>query len=106
VNENLRAPYLVLQVIPPIGPRLLDAPLFLDDGAIDDSRKHGKRHRDTMVVVTMNRSAVLETGERAPINDDPILKLVRLDPKFGCTRVSQRFRAHDRVAYPIGPSSP
>ena len=99
-------PYLVLQVIPPIRPRLFDAPLFLDDGAIDDSSKYGKRHRDTMVIVTMNRSAILESGERAAINDDPILKLVRLDPKLGCTRVSQRSRAHDYAAYPAGLSSP
>lgn len=47
-------PYLVLQVIPPIGPRLFDTPLFLDDGAIDDSSKHGKGHRDTMVIITMD----------------------------------------------------
>ena len=49
----------------------------------------GKCHRDTIVITTMNRGTVLETGKWAPINDDPILKLVCLDPKLGCTCVSK-----------------
>lgn len=59
-----------------------------------------------MVIITMNGSAVLETGNRLPINDDPVVKLVRLDPKLGYTSISGRFHAHDRMTHPIDLSSP
>ena len=85
----MRAVYLVLQVVPPIGPRLFDTPFFLDDGTTDDSSKHGKRHGNTVVIIAMNGSAVFETGERSPINDDPVQKLARFDPKLGCMGVSR-----------------
>ena len=33
----------------------------------------------------MKECFVPETGNQLPINDNPVVKVVRLDPKLGCT---------------------
>ena len=43
--------YFSVQVIPPVGPRLLDASLLFEQGSLDDGTQNAERHRDTMIVI-------------------------------------------------------
>jgi hypothetical protein len=74
-----------LQVVPKVGPSLFHAPLLLNDRLFDDARQHCEGHGDAMIVVAVDRCAVLERVVRLAKDDDAIVKLVRLDPEFGCS---------------------
>lgn len=62
----MQAPYLVLQVILPLGPYLFDAPPFLEGGVIDDSSKHYKHHHDVVVIVAMSEAPCLRLASGHP----------------------------------------
>lgn len=75
--------YLVLEVIPPVGPSLLDTTFLLDDGVLDGSTKNTESHSNTMIIVAMDASALLELLDRTSINLQPIVQLLRLDTELG-----------------------
>jgi len=65
---NQRKTSLVLQVIPPIWPRLLDASLFFHDRTLYHTAKDAESHRNSMVIVAVNYDIALQLVHRFPID--------------------------------------
>jgi hypothetical protein len=86
--ENLRTRskrqniYLVLKIIPPIGPSLLDTPLLLNDSVFNHGAKHTERHRDSMIVITVHTNTALELRNRLSNNLESIIQLHSINPEF------------------------
>jgi hypothetical protein len=73
---------LVLQIIPPVGPCLLNAAFLLNDCVGYDSTEDAERHRNAVVVVAVYARATGEGVERATVYFKPIIQLFGLDPEF------------------------
>lgn len=73
---------LVLQIIPPVWPRLLNAALLLDDGVRYDGTQDTERHRNAVVVVAVNARATGEGVDRATIYLKPVIQFFGLDTEF------------------------
>ena len=80
----MRLTNLVLKVIPPVWPRLLNAPLLLEYGPIDGSAQDTECHGHAMVVVAVDTHALLELGGRPSIHLEAVVKLLSLNPELGC----------------------
>ena len=74
--------YLVDEVIPPVGPRLLDAALLLDNSTSDGRSEDAERHRDTVVIVAVHTNAFPQLPDRFAINLQAIFQFLRFDPKL------------------------
>jgi hypothetical protein len=74
--------HLILEVVPPVWPRLLDAATLLDDSLGTGDREAREGHGDTVVVVAVNRHAPLESVDRRAVNDNAVVKLVGLDAEL------------------------
>jgi hypothetical protein len=74
--------HLVLEIIPEIGPSLLDASLLLNDRLIDDTGEHTESHGHSVIIITMYRGSTAKRGMVLSKDDDPIVKLVGLDTEF------------------------
>lgn len=59
--------YLVLEIIPPVGPSLLNTTFLLDNGVLDGSTKNAERHSNTMVIVAVDASTLLQLLDRTTI---------------------------------------
>jgi hypothetical protein len=77
--------YLVLQVIPPVWPRLFDTALLFDDRLINYSSKYAERHRNAVVIVAVDADATLLISYRFAIYFEAIVQFLGLDTKFRCT---------------------
>lgn len=75
--------HLVLEIVPPVRPRLLHATLLLDDCIIDDTAKNAECHRDTMVIVAVDAGTLLELSQWLPIDLQTIVQLSRLHAELG-----------------------
>lgn len=51
--------YLVLQIIPEVGPGLFDTSFLLDDGLLDDTSQNTESHGNSMIIVAVNRCSSL-----------------------------------------------
>ena len=99
--------YLVDEVIPPVGPRLLHTALLLDDCLLHRASQHAERHRDTVIVIAVHADTLLELGDRLPVYLQAIVQLLRLHAEFGCNKISVLIIAHhDHQTYPVRRSSP
>lgn len=65
--------YLILQVVPPVRPSLLDASLLFENRLFDDCTQNAKRHCYSVVVVTVNAGPGLEFGNGLPVNFETII---------------------------------
>lgn len=78
-----RMTYLVLQVVPEIGPGLFNTSLLLDDGLFDDTSQDTECHGDTVVVITVDRGTSAERLVLLSKDDNSVFKLVGLDTELG-----------------------
>ena len=75
--------YLVLEVIPPVGPGLLNTALLLEDGVLDHCAEHTEGHGDTVVIVAVDAAAVLEFLERLAVDLETVIELLGLNAELG-----------------------
>ena len=76
-------PNLVLKIIPPVGPGLLNATLLLEDGILDHCSKHTECHRDTVIVVAVNAAAFLKLLEGLAVDLETVIELLGLNAELG-----------------------
>lgn len=74
---------LVLQIVPPVRPSLLDTALLLDDTVLDYTAQDTEGHSDTVVVVAVNAAAFLQLGNGLAVDLESIVEFLSLDSKFG-----------------------
>ena len=99
--------YLVNEVIPPVGPRLLHTALFLDDSLLHRAAEHAERHRNTVIVIAVHADALLELRDRFPVYLQPVVQLLRLHTELCCDQRSVLAIAHhDHQTYPVRRPSP
>jgi hypothetical protein len=79
---------LILQIIPPVRPRLLHTSLLIQHRARNERREDRMGHRHPVVVVAVHNHARFELGVRATIDFQSVVKLFGLDAEFGCERLS------------------
>ena len=74
-SSKVRAPsaYLILQVVPPVRPSLLDTSFLFENRLFDHGTQNAERHGDTVVVVTVNADSGLEFGDGLPVNLEAII---------------------------------
>ena len=65
--------YLVLQVVPPVRPSLLNTSFLFEDRLLDHGTQNAERHSDSVVVVTVNADSGLEFGDGLPVNLEAIV---------------------------------
>ena len=75
--------YLVLEIIPPIRPSLLDASFLLDDGALNDRTQNTESHCDSVIVVAVDAGTFLQLRHRLSVDFESIVQLSGFDTKFG-----------------------
>lgn len=85
--KNRSSAYLVLEVIPPVRPGLLNTPLLLDDSPADDSAENTERHGHAMIIVAMHTNAILQPRSGLANDLQPIIQFVRLNAEFRCSMV-------------------
>ena len=83
--------YLVLEVVPPVRPRLFDAPLLLENSTRDDSSQDAECHSHAVIVVTVDTNVLLVFGNRLSDDFQTIVELVRCDAKLGCKRIKSPY---------------
>jgi hypothetical protein len=83
-SEERCEPYLVLQIIPPVGPRLFDATFLLDNRIWYNGTQDAERHRDTVVVIAMYDRTTGEGVEWATVHLKSIIQFFGLHAEFGC----------------------
>ena len=74
---------LVLEVVPPVGPRLLNTSLLLDDRVLDDSAENTECHRNSVVIVAVHADAPLELRNRFPYDFKTIIEFDAVDAELG-----------------------
>lgn len=74
--------YLVLQVVPPVRPGLLDTSFLFKNRLPGHSTQNAECHGDSVVVVTVNANPSLEFRNGHPVNLETIVELLGLDAKF------------------------
>lgn len=60
--------YLILQVVPPVRPSLLDTSFLFKNRLFDHGSQNAKCHSNSVVVITVNADSGLEFGDGLPIN--------------------------------------
>jgi len=73
---------LILQIIPPVWPRLLDTTLLLDGCVWHDGTQDAERHRNAVVVIAVHAHATGEGAEWATVYLEPIIQLFGLHAEF------------------------
>lgn len=76
-------PDLVLQVVPPVRPRLSNASFLFQHGTFNDRSKDRKRHSNSMIIVAMDARILVELFNRLAVNLQTIIELLRLNTKLG-----------------------
>lgn len=84
VAEKDEEKYLVLEVIPPVGPSLLNTTFLLDNGVLDGSTENTESHSDTMVIIAVHTNALFELLDRTSVDLQPIVQLLCLDAELSC----------------------
>ena len=51
--------YLILEIVPEVGPGLFDTSFLLDYGLFDDTSQDTERHGDSVIIVAVDRSTSL-----------------------------------------------
>ena len=87
--KNRSSAYLVLEVIPPVRPGLLNTSLLLDDSPADDSAENAERHGHAMIIVAMHTNAILQLRNGLANDLQAIIQFVRLNAEFRC-RIIQK----------------
>ena len=59
IYVTARKTYLVLQIVPEVGPGLFDTSFLLDDGLFDDASQDTESHGDSVVIVAVDRCSSL-----------------------------------------------
>ena len=75
--------HLVLEIIPPVWPCLLNASLLLDDSVFDHTTKDAERHRNTMIVIAMHTGTLFQLGDGFSVDLKSIVQLLRFHTKLG-----------------------
>ena len=86
----LLASDLIGEVVPPVGPSLLNATLLLDDRIFNHTAQDAEGHRDTMIIVAVDAGAFLQFRDGLAIDLQAIIKLLRLDSELGYNTVNSQ----------------
>lgn len=93
--------HLIFQVIPPVRPCLLYTALFFEDRIIDYGPEYAKRHRDAVIIVTVNTDSAFEFSYRFAIYLEAIIQLFSFDTELRCmSPASQHKRNNTRDNIP------
>ena len=90
--------HLVLQIVPPVRPSLLDASSLLDDGSRRDRSENGEGHGDSMIVVAVNADVLEESLDLDSMNDDSVVELRGLDSELPCSSETKT-RRKDQLSF-------
>jgi hypothetical protein len=74
---------LVLKIIPPVRPCLLNAALFFKNSSWHNSCEYTVGHGHAMVIIAVHTDTLLEFCQRAAIYFKAIVKFLGLDTKLG-----------------------
>jgi hypothetical protein len=86
---------LVLEIIPPVRPRLLNAALFFEDSSWHDGCEYTVGHSHAMVIIAMHADTLLEFCQRATIYFEAIVKLLGLNTKLGYIMLARDNRGNN-----------
>ena len=65
--------YLILQIVPPVRPRLFDTSFLFEDRFLDHGTQNAECHSDSVVVITVDVDSSLKFVDRFSINLEAIV---------------------------------
>lgn len=73
---------LVLQIVPPIWPRLLDAALLFNDRALNDGAENAEGHGNSVVIVAVHADTTLQFLDGSTDDFKSVVEFDAVDTKF------------------------